>query len=232
MIIEIAKVKIKINNNYEYLNNLCKDYIIDSDDFDFEVTINQNDLDEEKKKCTETFQDGYLESLCCYRKICLQLPSYNAFLIHAAIVKVDNYAYAFSAKSGTGKTTHTRLWKKLLGDKMSYINGDKPIIRIIDNIPYAFGTPWCGKEQYGSNTFAPLKALCFIERNPTNEIIDLPKKDVLLKIIHQILIPTDEINASKTFELLNDTITLINTYVLKCNMELEAAVVSFNKMSE
>ena len=45
-------------------------------------------------------------------------------------------AYLFCGSSGTGKTTHMLLWQKMLGDRFKFINGDKPIIRFIDNVPY------------------------------------------------------------------------------------------------
>ncbi len=231
-ILKLADISIKINNKYNYLEKLCKDYIVEESDFEFEVTVTEEDIDSEQSKSDLEFSRGYLESLCCYRQISLKITEYNSYLMHAAVIEVDNNGYAFLARSGTGKTTHTRLWKELLGEKMQYVNGDKPLIRIINNIPYAYGTPWSGKEGYNKNTKVKLKALCFIERGLQNSIIELPKKEILPKIIHQILIPTDEIQAIKTFDLLNKTINKTNIYLLKCNMDIEAAVVAYNKMSK
>ena len=114
-IFEIAKLKIKVNNNYSFLEKQCKDYIINSNDYDLEISVTDEEIETEEKQSTMSFSKGYLESICLYRKICLQLPSYNCILLHAAVIKVDDYGYGFCAKSGTGKTTHTRLWKELLG---------------------------------------------------------------------------------------------------------------------
>lgn len=231
-IIEIAKLRIKVNNKYKFLEKQCEDYIVDSLEHDLEFSVTDDEIAKEQNASPDPHSLGYLESICLYRKIALNLPKYDCILLHAAIVKVDNLAYGFSAKSGTGKTTHTRLWKQLLGDKMSYVNGDKPIIRIIDGKPYAFGTPWNGKEGYGDNTYAELKALTFIERNNNNSITLLPKKDILSRIIHQILLPKDQENLSKTFDILNILLSKINIYLLKCNMDIEAAEIAYNTIKK
>ena len=231
-IIKLADINIKINNRYSFLTKLCQDYIISDSEYELEISISEDDIDNEQKSADKSFSRGYLESLCCYRKISLELTKYDCFLMHAAVIDVDSKGYAFLARSGTGKTTHTRLWQKLLGNKMKYVNGDKPLIRFINNIPYAYGTPWCGKESYGENTRVELNALCFIERGLENSIVEIPKKNILTKIIHQILIPTDETQAIKTFDLLNKTINYVDTYLLKCNMDIEAAVIAYNKLKK
>ena len=171
-----------------------------------------------------------IESICCYRKIANILPSFDAFVLHAAVVEVDGGAYGFLAKSGVGKTTHIKLWKKLLGNNLTFLNGDKPIIRIINNIPVAFGTPWCGKENYGTNTFACLKSLTFIERSMDNKIEDLDKTNVIKRLIHQVFLPSDEVLSIKTLDLLNQTILSINTYILYCNQDISSAELAYKKL--
>lgn len=231
-IIKLADINIKINNNYQFLNNLCHDYILDSNDYEIEISISEEDIDKELENCEIKYSRGYIESLSCYRKISMELLKHNCFLMHAAVIEVNSRGYAFLARSGTGKTTHTKLWQKLLGNKMKYVNGDKPLIRLINGIPYAYGTPWCGKEGFGENSRVELNSLCFIERGLENSIIELPKKDVLSRVIHQILIPNDEFMAIKTIDLLNKTIIYTDSYLLKCNMDIEAAEVAYNKMKK
>ena len=231
-IIRLADINIKVNNNYLFLEKLCKEYIVNDSNYDVEINISEDDINAELKKADQEYSRGYLESLACYRKISMELIKYDCFLMHAAVIEVDCRGYAFSAKSGTGKTTHTKLWQKLLGDKMRYINGDKPLIRFINNIPYAYGTPWCGKEGFQTNTRVELNALCFIERDQKNSIVEIPKKNVLTRIVHQIIIPDEEDKAIATFDLLNKTINYIDTYLLKCNMDIEAAITAYNKMKK
>ena len=63
------------------------------------------------------------------RKLAEWLPLHDAFVLHSATFDVDGVGVVFAAHSGTGKTTHMLLWQKLLGDKMTIVNGDKPIVR-------------------------------------------------------------------------------------------------------
>ena len=231
-IIEIAKLKIKINNKYSYIKKLCEAYIAQGSDFDFEVEVTDSEIREEAKLNPPFFKEGQLESICIYRNICLVLPKYDAFLIHASSIAIDDMAYLFCAKSGTGKTTHTKLLKEYLGDRVHFINGDKPIIRIIDSKVLCFGSPWNGKEGYGENISKPVKAIIFLERSKTNEIIKINEKDILKHIMHQIIIPSDEQYADKTFELLNYTLTKTNKYLLKCNMEIDSAICSYTTITK
>ncbi len=231
-IIEIAKIKIKIDNKYKYLEKLCEEYIIDSSSYDLLISVSLDEIEDEKSKTTEKYSDGYLESICCYRKISLSILDFNAFLVHACTIKIDNYAYLLLARSGTGKTTHSKLLKEYLGDKMTYINGDKPIIRIIDGTPLAFGTPWNGKERYGENTYAPVKALVFIERALDNSICEISSEALLAKILNQILIPDTKDGVTLTFSLVDTLLKSSKQYLLKCNMDISAAICSYNAITK
>lgn len=231
--IKIAKLVIEIDNKYNFVKKQCFDYIVDNNEkTDFVVNASDESIKSEREISNNKFSDGYLESVCVYRNIANILPKYNAFVLHAAVVCVDNFAYAFSAKSGVGKSTHIRLWRKLLGEKVSVINGDKPIIRIIDGKVYAFGTPWCGKEGYNNNSFALLKSLCFIERDELNSIELMDNSNAVKKIMHQIFIPKNKENISELLYLLDYTFKNIDIWKLKCNMDISAAKLSYNTMKD
>ena len=173
----------------------------------------------------------YLEAICIYREICLRLPERDAFVMHSAVIEVDGMAYAFSAKSGTGKSTHIALWKKYLGDKVQIVNGDKPIVRYRDGVFYAYGTPWCGKEFWHRNVSRPLKAICFIERSQDNWIKRLDTQSSADRIMKQILIPSDALGAIKTFELIDKMLYTVDCWLLGCNISIEAAQLAYNTMS-
>ena len=231
-IIEIAKLKIQINNKYHYLEKFCEDYIVNSKTFDFSITINDNEIESEKTKFSANYSLGYLESIAAYRKICLEIPKYDSLLIHSCSVKINNKSYLFLAKSGTGKTTHCKLLKEYLKDDLTFINGDKPIIRKIGDDFYAFGTPWNGKERYGENTNAIVKALIFVERATTNSIAPLKKEELLKRIMNQVLLPSDIDSVNKTFNLLNDLLKQAKIYLLKCNMDISAAECSYQELKK
>ena len=92
----------------------------------------------------------------------------DTFLMHGSVVALDNQAYMFTAPSGVGKTTRTRLWLDLYPDSI-VVNGDKPLIKITSTEAIACGTPWCGKEGWNTNTMVPLRAIFLLERADEGE---------------------------------------------------------------
>ena len=113
--------------------------------------------------------------------------------MHGVVIDACDCGIAFLARSGVGKSTHTRLWQELLVDKMIIVNGDKPLVRIIGNKIFAYGTPWAGKENIHINTKTELKKVCFIERSEKNECVRMEKDIVFEKLIKQIYIPKDNV---------------------------------------
>ncbi|MBR6049932.1 MAG: hypothetical protein IKP68_01865, partial [Clostridia bacterium] len=113
--------------------------------------------------------DGYIEFLAVLEKLSDFLLCKDTLLFHGSAVSVDGRCYIFTAPSGTGKSTHSRLWRELLGERVVMVNDDKPFIRIGEPCT-VFGSPWDGKERLSSNTSFPLSALCIIERSNTNSI--------------------------------------------------------------
>ena len=231
--IQIAGINVAINNKYDYVRNLCRDYIIDNSvDPDITVEISEETIDEELAIATVEVSRGYAESICIYRVICRRLPKdFSAYLFHSAVIEFKGDGYAFSAKSGTGKSTHISLWRKHFGSDVHIINGDKPILRFVDGELYAFGTPWCGKEGWQSNNKAKLKALCFIERAQENSIRAISASDAIARIFHQILMPEDLETVDALIPLLDQTLRTVPCYVLYCNISEEAAQIAYDGMS-
>ena len=99
--------------------------------------------------------------------------SHDTLLIHASVVRHQGRAYAFTAKSGTGKSTHVANWMRCIPD-CDIINDDNPIVRIIDGKPVLYGSPWSGKTPCYRNVSAPLGAIMLIKRDTTNHVAPLP----------------------------------------------------------
>lgn len=229
-VINIARLNIGIDEKYSHVKTICKDYIVHCDDIDFCISVTEEEIEAEQALNDKKFSKGYCESICIYRKICLRIPAFDAFLLHAAVIDVDGKCYAFSAKSGTGKSTHIMLWKKLFGERCKIVNGDKPIIRRIDGKFYACGTPWCGKENLGENMISPVAAFCFIERNEKNFVEDLSSNEILSRIFHQLIIPTDKHTQDEFFALLDDFLGCTPAHLVHCNMDLQAAQVASGRL--
>lgn len=227
--IKMAGLTIQIQNRYSYVRRLCENYITETDGADMTISVSEEEIFAQMAEDSGS-SPGYCESLCIYRNICLWLPCFEGFLIHGAAVAVDGAAYLFLAKSGVGKTTHIRLWMDAFGDRVSVVNGDKPILRRFDGTWHVCGTPWCGKENLGTNTVVPLKALCFLERGQENTIVRCTAEQVTARIFHQLLMPRKENAIDAFFLLLEDILQQIPCYLLSCNQEVSSAVLAYRAM--
>lgn len=232
--IQIADICVQIEHQYEYVRLLCKDYIVSASRTpDLIVSARQEEISEELIQSQIGNHSDYAEAVCIYRSICKQLPlSFDAYLMHCAVVEYEGAGYAFAAKSGTGKSTHAALWRQCFGRNARIVNGDKPIFRFFENRLMAYGTPWCGKEGWNVNTSVPLKAICFLERAEVNSIRQIGADEAVLRIFHQILTPRDIQTADAFIPLLDRTLREIPCYLLRCNMDREAAEVAYRGMNQ
>lgn len=231
---KIADVVFTAELNYEYVKRVCKDYEYDGDEEPaFHAAITQADIDFEKSKSEDVFPDPYFESLALFRKLCnYALKEVDGIIFHSSAIMVDGKAYLFTAPSGTGKSTHARLWREMLGDRAVMINDDKPIIRYIDGKFYVYGTPWNGKHGLGTNARAEIKAICKIYQAKENVIKKATAGEMLMTVLNQTLRPEDESDMDKLLTLIDKMLRQVGIYVLGCNISKEAAETSFNYMSK
>lgn len=151
--------------------------------------------------------------------------------IHSSAVELDGKAYLFSAPCGTGKSTHTRLWQSIFGDKAHVFNDDKPALRCIDGKWYAYGTPWCGKDGININMKAPLAGICYLKQAPENKIRQLSQKEAMGKIIEQT--PWRFMSAMWLDRMLVQVDALVRNvpvFELENRPEPEAALLSYETM--
>ena len=230
--IRIADLNICIDNKYDYLEKLCRDYTVEkTENPDMTVSVTDEQIAHEVSIAETQVSAGYAEGVCVYREICKRLPvEFGAYLFHSAVIEYKGDGFAFAAKSGTGKSTHISLWRKKFGSEVHVVNGDKPIMRFVDDKLYAYGTPWCGKEGWQNNTSVPLKALCFVERSENNRIRRIGADEAVMLMFHQILTPSDLETVDALFPLLDRTLREVPCYVLGCNISEEAAEVAYNGM--
>lgn len=94
----------------------------------------------------------------------------GTLLMHAAAVVCGGKAYLFQGKSGTGKSTHARLWlANIPGAEL--LNDDNPIVRVTaDGTATAYGSPWSGKTDCYRNMSAPVGGFVRIVRSKDNEL--------------------------------------------------------------
>lgn len=175
--------------------------------------------------------DEYLAFIAIQRRLAEILFDYETLVFHGSVVAVDGEAYLFTAKSGTGKSTHTRLWRELFGERAIMVNDDKPFLRITEEGVLAYGSPWNGKHGLGTNTCLPLRAICILERGEENAIREIPANDALFMLLQQSNRPMDKSKMPAYLELLDKLSRRVKFYRMSCNMDPEAAIMSYEEMS-
>lgn len=93
----------------------------------------------------------------------------STLLMHASVIRCDGKGYLMTAPSGTGKSTHTRLWYDNIPG-CDLMNDDNPVVRIVDGEPFVYGSPWSGKTRCYRNIQAPVGALVQIKQRSENTI--------------------------------------------------------------
>ena len=236
---KMADKVIEVTSLYEKVHSYCSGYETD-EDADFSVSTSQEDIDFETQREIRTAEregrapldssDDYREELAVYRKIAEKMPDYDTVLFHGSVIAVDGQGFLFTAKSGTGKSTHTRLWREYLGDKAVMVNDDKPLLRITDSGVVAYGTPYNGKHRLGCNMSVPLKAICILTRGEKNSIVRIDKSEAYAMLLQQVYRPLKTLQMAKTLRLIDELSEKVELYRLACNMDIEAAEVAYNGM--
>lgn len=151
---------------------------------------------------------------------------HGAVLLHASCIRQGGLAYAFTAKSGTGKSTHTGLWMSHI-EGADLINDDNPAIRIISGRPLVFGTPWSGKTPCHRPISAPLGALTLIERAPANSIERLSPTMALAALLPACSkMKWDHGIHTAVCDTLSELIGLRPVFCLHCLPNREAAILA------
>lgn len=237
--IRLADKIIEISAIHKYIADYSKEYI-STGISDFSVQVTQSDIDFEREKSKQEdikenipirhFSDDYLETLAVYRKIADEMLEYNTILFHGSVVSVDNIGYLFTAKSGTGKSTHTSLWREFFKERAVMVNDDKPLLRVAENGVTAYGTPWNGKHRLSTNIGVPLNAICVLERSDENHIEKVTAESVYNMLVQQVYRPQNPQKLLRTLQLIDAMADNVNFYRLGCNMDISAAETAYNGM--
>ncbi|MCQ2485972.1 MAG: hypothetical protein MJ168_11655 [Clostridia bacterium] len=226
---KIADLKVGFEPKYDLLKNRSSKYLCD-EPAEFNIGI-KDELFTNRPEYCENITDDCMEYLWMGTAFNLKLLEYKGMFLHSSTVVVDGKAYSFSAPCGTGKSTHTGLWMKLLGEKAFIINDDKAAYRKIDDKYYVYGTPFSGKHEINVDTRAELKGICFVEQAKENSIERIPMDDAVSLIISQTVRPSVPQRMEMMCDFIDELIRDIPIYRLKCNIELEAAKLSYETMS-
>lgn len=235
----LAGLPIEIHCLFEQTKQFCSDYLTEEAPL-FSVTAGQEEIEYERLKSAQedafegipvrSFPDSYLETLAVYRQIAARLPQYDTLLFHGSVVAVEDCAYLFTAKSGTGKSTHTRLWREVFGSRAYMVNDDKPLLRIQGGTVYACGTPWDGKHRLSTNAMVPLKGLCILERDRSNHIEPISLREAFPMLLQQSYRPTEPAQLVRVLNLLEQIGQAVPLYRMGCTIDPEAARMAYRCM--
>ena len=152
--------------------------------------------------------------------------------IHSSVTVCDNLGYAFLGKSGTGKSTHSRLWRENIPGS-TLLNDDNPIIRVKDGKALVYGSPWSGKTPCYKAESVPLGAIVRIRQCPENRIQHLSALEAYASLysscsaFREIKGTADGIHAT-----LSQIVSNVPMYILDCRPDAEAAVLCHSTVAE
>ena len=155
----------------------------------------------------------------------------DGFVLHSSCIDYRGTGIAFSAPSGTGKSTHTGLWKKHYGDAVTIINDDSPAIRIINGKPYVFGTPWSGKTDINTDKTSPLKAIVMLSQEKENTINDIAPLQSVFLVLEEISRPVFEVFFEKLMQHLDKVMSEILVLHLGCTISKDAVDTVKNRLT-
>ena len=226
--VSLAGLNIGVRAIRPAIKTFCREFLTEGEPA-FSVAIEEADLDYERSINEGQWTATCLETLALLRKVSDQLINHDTLLFHGSAVAAGGKAYIFTAPSGTGKTTHTRLWLDTVPGA-HVLNGDKPFLRLENGWVLACGSPWRGKENLGINEILPLEAICILERDEVNHIEPIKGEKALGTLVRQTYRPMDPKLMLKALQLIGQAGQCVRLYRLGCNMDPEAAGISSRAM--
>ncbi len=226
----IAGLKTEYHVRGELLRERSKDYKADFDDSETQIKLNiKEDFIKMKKEEIPHLSLDEHEYMWTCEAFYNELLRHNGMMLHSSCVEKDGFAYLFSARSGTGKSTHTHLWlKNLEGTRI--INDDKPALVYDNGKWYACGTPFSGKTDENIDVKIPVRAITFLHRSETNTVKRIPPFQAVSLLLEQTIKPADRSLAENMLELADLLLREVPVFSLGCNPQDDAAVVAYNEI--
>lgn len=207
-IYDIAGLKVEMEPQTAFARKLLEGCRTESDRVDMRVT-----------PC-----EGEPEHTSLLRRISMELLyRFDGMYLHGGALLYKGKVWLFVAPSGTGKSTHLALWKRLLGEQAVILNGDKPLLRLIDGRFYVYGTPWKGKEGWGVDGNGPLAGIYILKRAEENRVEPMAELEILNMLLSQTARPEDREGMHKLLDLIGGLMEQVPINALYCNTHISAA---------
>jgi len=154
----------------------------------------------------------------------------NGIILHASFIKYKGHGILFTAPSGTGKSTQADLWADLRGGEI--INGDRAVIRSIDDKVSVCGIPFAGSSSYCVNGEAPLAAIVYLNQASETVISCMGKAEAFRKVWEGCTVSSwDSEAVEKAIQVVQEVIMSVPVYHLSCTPD-ESAVIALEKELE
>ena len=238
-LMKIAGHTARITSLFESTPQYFKAYLTE-DPPEFSIAVTREDIAFEQADLLEEahrdgfkpriFTDPFLERAAIQRAFAEFLFDFGILLFHGSAVAVDNEGYLFTAHSGTGKSTHTRLWKQVFGERAVIVNDDKPFLELTEAGILLHGSPWSGKHGLDANICVPLKGLCILERGTENTIRPATADEALGMLQKQAYRPINTEKEAEFLSLTHRLADLTSLWKLSCTKEQAAAQIAYHAM--
>lgn len=238
---QFAGRAVEISSLYNSVHILCKDYKTESSaQIHIEMTAEKLTNEFEYAKAADIAEGRAgaqhraedIENLAVYRALAEEFAERNIVVFHGSCIVVDGKGYIFTAKSGTGKSTHAGLWRKYLGDRAVMINDDKPLLELKEGKVIAHGSPWDGKHHLSCNRSVELQSIAILERSIDNHIEEISPEAAYPMILQQTYRPREADKLMKILDICDGITHATKLFRLGCNMDISAAELAYSAMSK
>ena len=210
--IKIANKVLEINAFNESTKRYCGRFLSEEEP-NYVVTMTEEDLKNESTNSPNGKVYVNEEISALYRRIAELLVNDDIVVFHGSSFVVNDCGFIITARSGVGKSTHAKLLSDLIGDEFKYINDDKPLLSVNDQVIVVYSSPWNGKEKRGNNISAPLKAIMFLSRSEEpsfRKIIN--KQEIYIKLLSQTYLPKEKSLIEKSLNIVDTLLKNVNFY--------------------
>ena len=235
ILVELVNNKFLVRGKEPGIKHFFKGYESEGEP-DFFVTVTNEEIMKEQianiRGDRWRLSPDQLELCAIQRRIVSQLSCQGVLLFHGSAICTDGRTYIFTAPSGTGKSTHSRLWREMLRNHdVVMVNDDKPFLKVEHGRVIAYGSPWMGKENLGCNMSAPVEAICSISQGTENVIRNATPDEMYPIFYEQSFRPFDREGTENYLHTLDVLTRSVRLYHLECDVSVEAARLSYETMA-
>ena len=236
---KIAGITGKVHSLFDSTKDYCRNYLTE-ENAGFSLAVTREDLAFEQKELDaeaaeegmrrRVFSDPFLERAAVQRAFAEALFDRKTLMLHGSTVAVDGQGFLFTAKCGTGKSTHTRLWREVFANRAVMVNDDKPFVKLDGEQVLVCGAPWSGKHGLDSNVTVPLQGICILERGAENKIQKIAPEEAVSMVLHQSYCPQDPEKQEYFRKYVEELLQRVPLWKMECNKDPQAAEIAWAAM--